>query len=73
MSQLPNPEPLEKPPNRRPAPTFLADRAAAVAIEYALVGSVMALVAIASVTLFGDAASGVWAWVSGQLVAAMPP
>ena len=73
MSQLPNREPLEKPPNRRLVPAVLADRAAAVAIEYALLGSVMALVAIASVTLFGDAATGLLAWVSGQLVSAMPP
>lgn len=71
MSQLPGVEPLEKPPNPRLDQGVIADRRAAVAVEYAILGALMTLIAIGGFTLFGDAAEGLWRWLSGELVDAM--
>ncbi len=73
MSQLPGVEPLDKPPNTRLAQDVIADRQAAVAVEYAILGGLMALIAIASFSFFGDSASGLWSWLSGELGEAMTP
>ncbi len=44
-----------------PPPTTLAgDRAAAVAIEYALLGALVAILAITGMLAFGEAANGLW-------------
>ncbi len=66
------------PPKRRPAARILAarlmsDEGAAVAVEYAILGGLMALIAIGSFSAFGDSATGLWAWISGDLSAAMTP
>ena len=73
MSQLPGVEPLEKPPNRRSTQGLVTDRGAAVAVEYAILGGMMALIAMASFGFFGDSATGLWIWVSGTLTEAMSP
>ena len=71
MSQLPGVDPLEKPPNTGFAQGVIANRQATVAVEYAILGGLMALIAIASFTLFGDSASGLWSWISGEVGEAM--
>jgi Flp pilus assembly pilin Flp len=73
MSQLPGVEPLEKPPNMGLTRGAIADRRATVAVEYAILGGLMALIAISSFTFFGDSASGLWSWLGGELGDAMGP
>jgi Flp pilus assembly pilin Flp len=64
------------PPKRRQAVRILAarlisDDGATVAVEYAVLGGLMALIAIGSFTVFGEAVSGLWIWLSGDLGEAM--
>lgn len=59
--------------NSGKVPSIVTDRQAAVAIEYALIGSLVAVIAIGGLTLFGDSASGLWTWLTGELTPAMTP
>ncbi len=59
------------PPKTRLRQRLAADSRGAVAIEYALIAGMTAVIAITGLSLFGDSASGLWAWISGELTDAM--
>jgi Flp pilus assembly pilin Flp len=63
--------PSEEPPRRQLARRLVADRRGAIAIEYAILGALVAVLAIAGLGLFGDSASGLWGWLSGEINGAM--
>jgi Flp pilus assembly pilin Flp len=50
---------------------LLADRRASTAIEYALLGSLVAVGCIAALYAFADSRDGMWTRLAGLLVAAM--
>jgi Flp pilus assembly pilin Flp len=50
---------------------LITDRCGAVAIEYAIMGALVAVLAIAGLGLYGDSASGLWGWLSGEINGAM--
>ncbi|MCS6879465.1 MAG: hypothetical protein N2038_14005 [Geminicoccaceae bacterium] len=54
---------------------FLASTRGSVAVEYALVGSLVAVGCAAALFLFADAADGLWRFVAERLVPALagPP
>jgi Flp pilus assembly pilin Flp len=62
--------PSDVPPKRRQR-RFLADSRGQVAIEYTMIAAMTAVIAIGALTLFGDRANGVWAWISGEVTEAM--
>ncbi len=47
------------------------DRRGAVAIEYALIGAMVAIIAIGSLALLGDSATGLWATIGNEVGAAI--
>lgn len=47
------------------------DRRGAVAIEYALLGAMVAIIAIGSLALLGDSATGLWGTVGNEVGAAI--
>ena len=53
------------------APAVHGDRRGAVAIEYALLGSMVAIIAIGSLVLLSDSATGLWGTVGGEVGAAI--
>jgi Flp pilus assembly pilin Flp len=53
------------------APAMRADRRGAVAIEYALLGSMVAIIAIGSLVLLSDSATGLWGTVGDEVGAAI--
>lgn len=53
------------------SPAVLADRRGAVAMEYALLGSMVAVIAIGALLLFGEPATGLWGTVGAEVGAAM--
>lgn len=50
---------------------LLRDRQAATAIEYALLGSLVAVGCITALIAFADSRDGMWTQMAGLLVAAM--
>ncbi len=50
---------------------LLDDRRAATAVEYALLGSLVAVGCIAALLAFGDSRDGMWTRMAEHLVAAM--
>jgi Flp pilus assembly pilin Flp len=50
-----------------PGPAVHADRRGAVAIEYALLGSMVAIVAIGGLMLLGDSTTGLWGTVGDEV------
>jgi Flp pilus assembly pilin Flp len=71
MQMPPRASLLQQPPKTRLTQCMLADSRGTVAIEYALIGGMTAVIAIAGMTMFGDSATGLWAWVGGELSGAM--
>lgn len=71
MQMPPSAKLPESPPKTRLRRRLMADSRGAVAIEYALIAGMTAIIAITGLTLFGDSATGLWAWVSGELTDAM--
>lgn len=55
----------------RAGPAMRADRHGAVAIEYALLGSMVAIIAIGSLVLLSDSATGLWGTVGAEVGAAI--
>lgn len=71
MQMPPRASRLQQPPKTRLLQSLLADSRGTVAIEYALIGGMTAIIAIAGMTMFGDSAAGLWAWVGGEITDAM--
>jgi Flp pilus assembly pilin Flp len=71
MQMPPSASLLQQPPKTRLLLCWLADSRGTVAIEYALIAGMTAIIAIAGMTMFGDSATGLWAWVSGEFSDAM--
>ena len=71
MQMPPGADRSQPPPETRRPQRLIADRRGAVAIEYALIGGMTAVIAITGLTMFGDSATGLWVWVSGELTDAM--
>ena len=71
MQMPPSASLLQQPPRTRLLQCLLADCRGTVAVEYALIAGMTAIIAIAGMTMFGDSATGLWAWVSGELTDAM--
>jgi len=71
MQMPPSASRSEPSPKTRLVGRLLSDERGAVVIEYALIASMTAVIAIAGLILFGDSATGLWAWVSGELTDAM--
>jgi Flp pilus assembly pilin Flp len=49
----------------------LADRSGAVVLEYALIGGLVAIMAISALTLFAGSTTGVWAVIAQEINSAL--
>ena len=54
-----------------PIVAMRADRRGAVALEYALLAAMVAIIAIGSLALLGDSATGLWGTVGNEVGAAI--
>lgn len=50
-----------------PRPALSEDRLGATAIEYALLGAMVAIIAIGGLVLMGDSATGIWVTVGDEV------